>query len=336
MQHWKIGGAFTHEELLTKFCEIIQFVDNPEFKFNVYDTPARLIWQGGRCEHRESQKNDEDFLKTINKYNDFNVGFTFVFSSGLINKEDFSDKRGNFFLESCHKKGNAVTILNDDFASYVRKHYPEYSLNLSITHMNRKADKDWYMKKFDKYDIIVLLAETATEEFLSQFEPEYIDRFEVMSNEYCIDRCNYRELHYRTAEMANKVGSTELNQLYKQICLFNLAKYIKMSKEEILELKDCALTYEQIDRYKELGIKHWKMLGREIGEHQLYYNLNHYIFREMGLNHMLWAIQSSGLLNKDETKRPTLESIKINDLKNKVKSQNLNLKYSKNLENVDY
>jgi collagenase-like PrtC family protease len=332
MQNWKIGGAFSHFQLLINFFEIAKYVDNPNFKFNVYDTPANIIWQGGRCDVKMGNIPDEEFINAIERFNSLNVGFTFIFSSNLIEKEDLADKKGNFYLEKFNKKGNGVVILNDNFADYVRKHYSEYKLTLSLTHMNRKADKDWYMRKFEKYDNIVLLGEKVNEEFLSQFEPEYIKRFEVMSNEYCFYGCPHRELHYRLTEIANKTQNEELLSVYSKLCMFNVSKHLKKTKQQILKLKDCMLTYEEIDKFKQLGIENWKMVGRSLDKEQLYFDLTHYLFREMQISPYLWHLHDWGLLlNTDEEKQIRAEKLKIEEMTKVIKKYGVdnNLKYTK-------
>lgn len=331
MQNWKIGGAFSNSQLLIDFFEIAKYVNNSNFKFNVYDTPANIIWQGGRCDVQMGNIPDEEFIKAIDRFNSLNVGFTFIFSSNLIEKEDLADKKGNFYLEKFNKKDNGIVILNDDFADYVRKNYPEYKLTLSLTHMNRKANKDWYMRKFEKYDIIVILGEKANEEFLSQFEPEYIKRFEVMCNEYCFYGCPHRELHYRLIETANKTQNEELLSVYLKLCMFNASKHLKMNKKQILNLKDCMLSYEEIDKLKQLGIENWKMVGRSLAKEQLYFDLTHYLFREMQISPYLWHLHSWGiLLNTEEEKQARTKSLKIDEMKKIIKKYGIdnNLKYT--------
>jgi collagenase-like PrtC family protease len=330
MQYWKIGGAFTQIPLLKKFLEIMYFVGSAEFQFTVYDAPPKLAWHGGRVCRLKGDTSDEEYIRLIKAYNSLGAGFSFIFSNSFVDEASLADKRCNQYLEACHQEGNGIVALSDALAQYVKKNYPKYKTTLSVTHMNRNADKDWYMKKFETYDIIVLLEEVATERLLSQFEPEYRSRFEVMVNELCLRGCQYRELHYKTTSVANLEQNAELLAATPEICKLNIEKYLQMSKEALLKLRSCHVDYDQLDRYKELGICHWKIPGRELDPKDLYYYLNYYIFREMGLDKILWNLHQYGVLTTEKHRTERLNALKVDALRDVLEKYNVpeTLEYS--------
>lgn len=297
MQYWNIGGAFSQKELFDKFLVIMGFVRPSDIKFAFYDSPSDLIWQGGRV-NIPYNFYDRDFVELIESYNTRDASFHYVFSNELVEKKHLGDKRGNYFLESLHNDKNGVIVSSEVLADYIRKKYPKYKLILSLTKKRDKNPKDWFNKMLDRFDIVVLRPEEANEEFLSQFND--VSRFEVLVNEICKWNCVYKDKHYSMINNANMSGDQNLIKVAQEFCVYNHIQHAKLNIDDLIYMKDCRMTQEHINKLKDIGIRNWKFSARQISPEVVYMDLNKYILEPMGINHIIWSLLKSGVIDKND------------------------------------
>ena len=258
-----IAGAFS------KFKELSLFIlKNKITDITVYDGVSNCSWNGGRI-NRDVTFNQAQ----IDFYYKRNIGIALTFTNHEI---DLSDETGNYLLETFHKKGNKIILVNDELRCYIRKSYPLYDLTYSITgtgHLNipmQQSDYNFYKDLEFKYDLIVPRMEHI-------FDPLFLkldqSKYEIMLNDNCAWGCPKYKEHFEAINNQNKT----------------LSPWTTLGSDHCTKIEECWLPKFNPDidsKHKEMdinletqkelfsrGIKHFKISGRELSDINFRYEL---------------------------------------------------------------
>lgn len=261
-----LAGAFSKSIPLIKFLGQ-QSINSTELV--VYDGINKCRWNGGRI-NRDVFYNDA----LINYYYNKGVSIALTMSNYKI---DLNDKVGNHLLEKFHREGNALIIVNDDLRKYVRDRFPKYDLIYSITGMGllniplQDSDIAWYKDLESKYDWIV-------PRFEHIFDPRAneLDRtkWEVMLNDTCVYGCKYYDAHFKAIADENTAGRPYSKEVEE--CWLPKFDFNKDSKHECMDLKSDAM-----QKLKSVGVKSFKIIGRELSDESYYKELIRFVKRSL-------------------------------------------------------
>lgn len=257
-----LAGAFSKTVPLIRFLSH-RLVDNAQLV--VYDGINKCRWNGGRI-NREVYYNDA----VIEFYYSKGISIALTMSNHKINLDD---ETGNHLLEKFHREGNALIIVNDDLRAYVRKHFPKYDLIYSITGMGllniplQDSDISWYKDLETKYDWIVPRFEHVFDNRAVELDRT---KWEVMLNDTCVYGCKHYDAHFKAIADENTAGrpySAEIEECW-------LPKFDpnKDSKYDCMDIRP-----NKMKELKELGVKSFKITGREMQDDEYYGELMRFV-----------------------------------------------------------
>lgn len=263
-----IAGAFS------KYIPIIRFLSE---KYRPIDTTKLIVYDGvNKCKWNGGRINRDVYYKDslIEYYYKRGISIALTMSNHNI---DLSDEIGNHLLEKFHKEGNALIIVNDELRQYVRDNYPKYDLIYSITgmgHLNIPLqDNDIYFYKDleSKYDWIVPRFEHVFDVRAGELDRT---KWEVMLNDTCVWGCKYYDQHFKAIADENTAGrpySKEIEECW-------LPKFNPSidSKYDCMDLKPDAMK-----RLLDIGVKSFKITGREMMDEEYYKELTRFVDRSL-------------------------------------------------------
>ncbi|MDP3044776.1 MAG: hypothetical protein Q8N93_05105, partial [Bacillota bacterium] len=263
---WNVSGGLV-------FChEILRFIDERKHYYamdlglisSVYDAPGGLAWEGGRV--ATARISLEEAVRRVKTYNERGIGFNIPFSNVLLTERDLEDEYCNWFLEQCQSEQNGVIVASDLLRNRVRKNYPAYRLITSICFC--RTDLKFYLKAQDEYDLVVLHPDLNRDlKFISQLDTS---RLEVLVNEDCFYLCPNRLQHYKNI---SEIILSNQRVFYKERpgCLSEVMFERNRFGGELL------LSQGDIDRLEALGVRHFKLQGRQESWDYMHGELGKYI-----------------------------------------------------------
>ena len=275
-----LGGAFAKKtQLLPYILKNKSIVSS--FNLTVFDGINNCSWNGGRI-NRSISYDDS----TIDFYYRNNINIALTFTNPTINLED---QIGNHLLEKFHRDGNCIISVNDELRSYIAHEYPRYKHTRSITSFGdisipmSNEDFDRYKSLEDQYDYIVPRMEHVFDKRFKDLNP---DKYEVMVNDTCLYGCPLYKEHFEKIALQNTLyekpweeGDPE--EMYKiEECWlpnFNPCNGHAGNKKKYGEDYGMDLTIKQIKRLVDVGVKNFKITGREMTIDQYNGELNNYI-----------------------------------------------------------
>ena len=264
-----IAGAFSKSLPIIKFLS--QNLANSE-ELVVYDGVNKCRWNGGRI-------NRDVFYKDglIDYYYNKGVSIALTMSNYKINLDD---ETGNHLLEKFHREGNALIIVNEDLRKYVREKFPKYDLIYSITGMGllniplQDSDIAFYKDLESKYDWIV-------PRFEHIFDPraEELDRtkWEVMVNDTCVWGCKHWDEHFKAIADENTAGRPYSKEVEE--CWLPKFNPDKPSKYNCMDIDA-----EYLQQLQDIGVRSFKITGREMDDDRYYADLERYVLRSRGIS----------------------------------------------------
>jgi collagenase-like PrtC family protease len=261
-----IAGAFSKSISIIKFITS-RLADASDIV--VYDGINKCSWNGGRI-NRDVYYTDT----LIDYYYSKDIKIALTLSNHNINLDD---EVGNHLLKKFHRKGNALIIVNDDLRKYVRENFPKYELIHSITGMGllniplQDSDVAFYQQLEKDYDWIV-------PRFEHIFDPRNIEldktKWEVMVNDTCVYGCKYFDEHFKAIANENTAGrpySKEVEECWLPKFDPNIP-----SKHNCMDIDA-----EHIQKLKDMGVRSFKITGREMDDDELLGDIIRYVKRSV-------------------------------------------------------
>ncbi len=281
--HWKVsGGLIFYNQIMSYIKSKENFFDekNKPLVSAFYDSHQGLTWNGGRGGVPFSWPIDES-VRRIKSYNELGISFYVAFNNILLEEEHLNDENSNYFLDQIATNPlNGVIVASDILKNYIRKRHPKIKIVASICFC--KKDISEYERMLADYDIVALHPDLNRDiDFIMQIKESDRARIEVLVNEFCIYDCKYRKKHY---EM---ISETNINQSYTRKHESADYCFVEKEKREMHQktIEDSCgkdesvlcLRKEELLFLNSLGIKNFKIMGRDVSDNFIIDNIEKYI-----------------------------------------------------------
>ncbi len=166
-----------------------------------------------------------------------NIGLRLPLSNKYVTREDYEENQS--LLEKYHRKGNAVIVVNDDLAKWIRDDYPEYHIEASVIKNIKSHAK--IKKALSIYDTVVLPAKLSNDfDFLDKIDDK--DSIRLFANAGCAYNCPSKICYNYIAKM-NK---------------FNSKTYV--CSKRLVPRKELGMVDFDVERLVDMGFSRFKML----------------------------------------------------------------------------
>lgn len=251
-----IGFYLYMNEYMRKFPE--RFMPNIKIS-SYYGSFNNTIWNGGRYVHG-IQLNKSKIEKIIQDINKEGIAVRYTYTNNQIEEKHLSDTYCNLTMDLADNGKNEVLVNSPILEKYLRKQYPNFKYILSTTACERNINN--INSAAEKYDLVVLdYRDNHNISFLNQIENK--EKIEILLDEVCPSNCRFRKQHYSNISKINiyNSNSTESRCLNNDSCGKQLNFY-----ENLLVNNDTNLTVDELyGRYFDMGFRHFKLIGRNIG-----------------------------------------------------------------------
>lgn len=269
-QHLSVGAFVNHLDIADELIAAPRVLKHRFVITSVYGTFPNVIFNGGRTlfhfrsdltdwyRERNHLWYDADGMQAlVRRYNAQRISVRYTYSNPLVTKRHLADPFANLTLEIAHNPMNAVITANPIIESYVRKQYPKFKIvgsataekNLSVPFLKRRADE---------VDLLVLPPEYNGRRAIIEKLP--VEKLEVIINEHCVPFCPNRRHHYRA------IGKSQL-LCDPRFQAENHEAHCPLWKAEIegTTAPSMVMTDDQIEALQNIGVQHFKFVGREKG-----------------------------------------------------------------------
>jgi len=272
--YFHIPGFFEFYGINIRLIELMK--EHPEYFYDnikigsVYGSFPSAIWNGGRLFFGFCSR--EEMKKIINKYNSFNIPLRYTFTNSLIENKQLNDTYCNMIMELSNNGLNQVLVNNDLLENYIRNNYPKYKIISSTT--KRLIDKDKIAEELNKKYELVVLDYDLNHDFEYLKTITHPEKIEILVDELCKCKCPYRKEHYENfsrMQLEFRVDSDfKCTYVDRDIYDFNQVKTNDnfISNNEIYE------------KYKKLGLKNFKLVGRGININFVIDSYIYYLVKE--------------------------------------------------------
>ncbi|MDR0476442.1 MAG: hypothetical protein LBH14_00675 [Desulfobulbaceae bacterium] len=273
---WKVPGFYYADKALLDFLRVTEDCGLPAFA-EVYGT-ITCKWDGGRGPNFAlSPAPAPDF----EQYRKKGIQVYLPFNSNQLTAEDLDDETANKLL----RDADGVIIASDLLNRYIQDKYPKLSRTAStilsiIPHKSKTVDH--YRKLGDEYDKVVIgtthLFNADPERSLDWKFIDQLDRdkSEIMVNDTCVFDCPNRRTHHMLVARYNKMRTKELwqevTQSFRSHCRAPLV--VKGMATDMI------LTNSMVSTLKEMGFRHFKLVGRDLPAAYILTEMARYIIPE--------------------------------------------------------
>ena len=238
----------------------------------------------------------------IREFNNLGVGVKLTFSYSNMNKDLFEDQELRGYLEVLSENknvNNGIICSVDDFANFIHQKYPSIIVTSSYvkmaieTKLGLTDTVDYYNKLFNLYDIVVCNTSKAFDDnFLNNIK--YIDRIEFIVNNSCNLNCQIACKHYDNMfDISQRVRYLDEHKIYKTDPKLELLRresnkindncIFRKQKNDIDKLKYEFINRDEINELSNLGVKYFKLEGRDLDYAELKNNLFSYIINNQSI-----------------------------------------------------
>lgn len=251
--------AFGRNEILIKLLKSNPYIfkDNVNI-YSIYGTFPKAIWNGGRNSVIGNYLNQKEMKKIRNYYNKNGIAIVFTFSNLLLEEKHLKDPYCNAIMKVFENEKNEVLISSPILENYIRKNYPKYKINKSITSLENNTEQD-----FKKYHLTVI-NKIFNKDFKKLNELKYKEKIELLCDEVCFNDCPYTKEHYMEISAVQLNNNIKGNNPYYGKCRFEN----KIEECERINYRNKNSKYyispEQVEnKYVPMGYKFFKLSGRE-------------------------------------------------------------------------
>jgi hypothetical protein len=271
-QHLSVGAFVNHLDTADDLIARPGALKHGFVITSVYGTFPNAIFNGGRtlfhffssiADRKEwfMEKNrlwyDPDGMQElVRRYNRQGIAVRYTYSNPLITKKHLADPYANLTLEIAHDPMNAVVTANPVIEQYVRKRYPKFKIVGSVT-AEKSLSIAFLKRRAEEVDLLVLPPEY--NDRLAIMEKLPVEKLEVILNERCVPNCPNRRNHYRA------IGKSQLSW-DPAFQAENHETHCPLWKAEVagMTAPNMVLTDEKIEAIKNVGVRHFKFVGREM------------------------------------------------------------------------
>lgn len=264
-----LPGLFSHYELYKVFLKL--YIEQPFFFKNnvkigaIYDSPF-CIWNGGRFSQRIMMQNELHSIKQMMET--YQIPVRFTFTNTLLTNKDLNDSYGNILLEIFNNGKNEIICNNEILENYIRNKYNNNYKYISST-TKRLNQPEEQMQELKKNYYLIVLDYDYNKNFSFLKKISQKEKCELLCNPVCVENCPKRKEHY------DIVSDSQLN--YNAIpieCPYQYSLFSEaMHRKNFISNKD-------INKYIDLGFKHFKLEGRDTSDLNLIEILIYYLIKD--------------------------------------------------------
>lgn len=242
-------------------------------------------WQSGR--HAKVFLDD---LYVIEKYlqniSDLGLKPNFTFSTLNVDKDKLNDKFSNQLLDLAYSYNSYFIVSSELLYDHIKQRYNDAKMVCSVIapavryHESDFNETEFYNKMLDKYEKIVIRPEYTIENIdkLDKLISD-ISRIEVLINQMCFYNCPHYKRHYSIQEKSdlilnnakkNKVPQVQINE--------NINAFCPRYNVQAENYRSVRMNIEQMEQLIQLGVKFFKLQGREGCVQNLFNDLYEFMF----------------------------------------------------------
>lgn len=279
MIQYKLGCNFT-QELLDGVIQLNdKYRDAGSCISELYGSDKNMAFLTARPDFRLPDISKSEFEQFVGKCTDAGIGFNYTMNSIYPgSKVELQNRKQEIidFVQYLENLGvSRVTIANPILMEFVREASSTIKIELStIAHLDTVTQIKYYKEKYNVDKICGNLLKNRNVTFLKN-AAEYCNNndvvYEVMVNEFCgvggkdyTTHCTFRDSCYMChASNKTKEDALSLNNYPMEYCIFarknDISSWMKLRW----------VRPEDIKRYSDIGIDHFKITGRTGGTEYL-------------------------------------------------------------------
>lgn len=297
---WRIAGLFTHDTLILNLKRICDKVGLPFLVKTVFGGFVSRLHGGRPLFTLGKDVYDipvEKLIDIVIQYNDNNIGCFITLSKPNLNPEYFTEEKANKVLEVLNRNNlNGVIVADNEFLRYLKNNYKNLTITASHikvsteTTFNKTDTIEYYDNLCELYDEVVINTHRAYDlEFMSKFK--YPNKIEVIVNEdcasavYCPQRKRHYDIFHAVDEAAFWTKPFNHQKLYKSLIDLTAISTYCQNMHNKSESGSVPMSTKHISKLVDLGIKHYKVKGREDSSlkllkmfNRVIYNTNNHFF----------------------------------------------------------
>lgn len=269
-----IPAIFDAEMIFPFQSSFYNYLSKSPFKrkntnFTVYGCPCSCTWNGGRLKHEPTYRIESVGEMFFNYINNFGMNIQLTLTNRLLEERDMYDRLGNALLDLVNKNFSdniEILVSSDILRNHIRENYPNLKIVRSATKATLLKDNEE-----DLYNKIVLPKWNNHDMNLIKDLQQKVE-LEILCDEPCIVNCPRKKTHYES---------------YNRSQLFMIARESQTCDQPLHPMyNELWLLPDEINNYIDLGVKCFKLSGREDMVHMLesiimycIYNDKQYEFR---------------------------------------------------------
>lgn len=252
---------------------------------SVFGSPT-CIWNGGRT-IPDVYYNKQQLQTIHDTYADLGVKVRFIFTNPLLNEHDLHDRYCNLLMSIFQDLTPEVVVNSQLLEDYIRDKYPLVTFISSTTKRLRTKEKQ--LREFDRdYKYICLDYDyNYNYDFINSIPEIDRKRVEILVNSICPKGCKVRVQHQefsasRQLEFDNDDECDDSESFYQSCPFMKRNRELPIAKQgytkDFLRGTNYILP-QDIDKYLEMGINHFKIQGRELEPHQIFAEFFPYLIK---------------------------------------------------------
>lgn len=287
--HFFLCGAFESFQFISCFLKNVRrfpcILKENVMIDSVFGSPT-CIWNGGRT-LADIYYNKQQLQSIHDVYADLGIKVRFIFTNPLLNEYDLHDRYGNLLMEVFQDLSPEVVVNSPLLEKYLREHYPSLSFISSTT--KRLCSTDDQLAEFKhEYKYICLDYDYNYKfDFLNSIQEKDRQRVEILINSICPKGCNVRVLHQefsakRQLEFNNDNECDDSESFYQSCPFMKRSRELPITEQGYTKVFLRETNYilpQDLDKYLEMGINHFKIQGRELPANQMFAEFFPYLIK---------------------------------------------------------
>lgn len=258
MINFSLPDYYGHPELVFEFLRLQKekpeiFIENRKID-SIYGFPGHLSWSGGR--EVGCKMDPMNVYRLINDYRhrhpDIKIRHTCT--NSLIDQYEIYNKASNNFIQYCEREGDSIIANSDILIEYIKDKYPKYDIVYSTTRGAFSLEEINRLTEDPKHTVVIHYNDNHNFPLFSALKhPEQV---ELIAADICKSNCPYRQIHYESISEIQQGVPSRVGHEFR--CVWDTSENFY----DVIQLPH-AITNQDIDfYYKEFGINHYKMAGR--------------------------------------------------------------------------
>ncbi|MHA1755512.1 MAG: U32 family peptidase [Promethearchaeota archaeon] len=210
-----------------------------------------------------SFKNLENYIRKANKYN---IKFNYTFNNVLVDPVFlFKNEKQilNFVKRLIDIGTDSITIAHPLLMKFVKKHFPNFKIFVSTITNTRTIQEARYFDGLGVSRIILSLFINRNFRMLKNIRESVKCDLECMTNEFCIINCPNRIWHYIVQSGLNRESLKKNEYDNIPFCRYPYNDCFRYMVRDIVHIVyNPWIRPEDIKYYKQIGISHFKIVGR--------------------------------------------------------------------------